>query len=129
MIFHPLLHLIASKPHLLADHVEAYSALIGAEIDKTTKRWISRVVYYAVALFLFSTAMTFVGVALMFWAVMPADEMNMPWLLIVVPVLPMLIGGFLLYRAQAEPEQSAFETVKEQLSADLAMLRQVNAST
>lgn len=128
-MIHPLLHLIATKPHLLGDHVEAYTQLIGAELDKTTKRWISKVVYAVVALFLLSAGLIFIGVALMLWAVVPADQMNSPWLLIAVPVLPLLAGGFCLYKVQAEPGETAFGTVKEQINADLAMLRQVSTST
>lgn len=123
-----LLHLIATKPHLISGHVEAYSALISAEIDKTSKRWVSRVVYGAVALFLLATALTFVGVALMLWALVPGEDMHMPWLLVVVPVLPLLAGVFCVYKAK-EPAESALETVKGQINADLAMLRQVNAAT
>jgi hypothetical protein len=129
LMIHPLLHLIATKPHLLGDHVEAYSELIGAEVSKTSKMWISRVAYYAVALFLLSAGLVFVGVALMLWAVVPSDSMNSPWLLVVVPLVPLAAGGFCVMRARAAPARAAFDTVKEQLNADLAMLREVGAAT
>jgi len=86
-MIHPLLHLIATKPQLLGDHVEAYAELVGAEVGKTSKMWISRVVFYAIALFLLSAGLIFAGVALMLWAVVPPDNMNSPWLLIVVPLV------------------------------------------
>ncbi|MEP7056188.1 MAG: phage holin family protein [Caldimonas sp.] len=128
-MIHPLLHLVATKPHLLGDHVEAYAALVGAEVGKTSKAMVSRAVYYAVALFLLATGLTFVGVALMLWAVVPADNMNVPWLLVLVPLVPLAAGGFCLAKAKSHPAQNAFETVKEQLHADLAMLREVSAAT
>jgi uncharacterized membrane protein YqjE len=128
-MIHPLLHLIATKPQLLGDHVEAYAELVGAEVGKTSKLWVTRVVYYAIALFLLSAGLIFTGVALMLWAVVPSDNMNSPWLLIVVPLLPLLAGGFCIFRARAEPDHTAFETVKQQLSADMALLREVGAAT
>lgn len=128
MTIHPLLRLIATKPHLLGDHVEAYTELIGAEVEKTSKRWVSRAVYYAAAAGLLFFGIVFTGVALMLWAVVPSDNMNMPWLLVVVPLVPLVGGGFCFFRASAEPQQSAFDTVKQQFSADLAMLREVSAA-
>lgn len=127
-MIHPLLHLIATKPELLGDHVEAYAELVGAEVGKTSKMWISRGVFYAAAMFLLTTFITFTGVALMLWAVVPADGMNAPWLLVVVPLVPLVAGVICIIRARAEPEQAAFDTVKQQLRADLAMLRVVNAT-
>ena len=128
-MIHPLLHLIATKPQLLGDHVEAYAELVGAEVGKTSKMWISRVVFYAVALFLLSTGLVFVGVALMLWAVVPPDNMNSPWLLIVVPLVPLIAGGLCVMKARGHADQTPFETVKQQLSADLAMLKEVSAAT
>ena len=128
-MIHPLLHLIATKPQLLGDHVEAYAELVGAEVGKTSKMWISRVVFYAIALFLLSAGLIFTGVALMLWAVVPSDNMNSPWLLIVVPLVPLIAGGFCIMKARAHPDQTPFETIKQQLNADMAMLREVSAAT
>ena len=114
-MIHPLLHLIATKPQLLGDHVEAYAELVGAEVGQTSKMWISRVAFYAVALFLLSAGLIFVGVALMLWAV--------------VPLVPLIAGGFCIMKARAKLDQTPFETIKQQLSADMAMLREVSAST
>lgn len=127
-MIHPLLHLVATKPHLLGDHVEAYAELVGAEVSKTTKSLISTIAFYAIALFLLTTGLTFVGVALMLWAVVPTDDMNAPWLLLIVPLIPLVAGGACITKARAHPEQNAFDVVKEQLSADLAMLRDVSTA-
>lgn len=127
-MIHPLLHLVATKPHLLGDHVEAYAELVGAEVGKTSKLLLSRVVYSVVALFLLTSGLTFTGVALMLWAVVPSDSMNSPWLLVVVPLVPLVAGALCLWKARAQAEQNAFDSVKQQLSADLAMLREVSAA-
>ncbi|MEO6745549.1 MAG: phage holin family protein [Caldimonas sp.] len=127
-MIHPLLHLIATKPQLLGDHVEAYAELVGAEVGATSKMWISRVVFYAVSLFLLSAGLIFAGVALMLWAVVPPDNMNWPWLLILVPLVPVIAGVFCIMKARADMDRKPFETVKKQLSEDMAMLRDVSAA-
>ena len=68
---HPLLHLIATQPHLLGEHVEAYAQLVGEEVGKASTMWISRVVYWAAALALIVLAVLFAGIALMLWAGSP----------------------------------------------------------
>ena len=128
-MIHPLLHLIATKPQLLGDHVEAYAELVGAEVGATSKMWISRIVFYAVSLFLLSAGLIFAGVALMLWAVVPPDNMNWPWLLIVVPLVPLIAAAFCIMKARSQADRKPFETVKKQLSEDMAMLRDVSAAT
>ena len=128
-MIHPLLQLIATKPQLLGDHVEAYAELVGAEVSKTSKMWISRVVSGLAAALLLTIFLVFTGVALMLWAVVPTDSMNVPWLLVVVPLVPLVAAIVFGLKARAHPEQNAFQTVKEQLSADMAMLREVSAAT
>src|SRR5262249_14834866 len=118
-MIHPLLTLIATKPQLLGDHVEAYAELVGTEVGKTSKLLMMRIVYGVAAAFLLSTFITFTGVAIMFWAVVPTDSMNVPWLLVLVPLVPLVGGVFCLVRAKASTGRNAFETVKEQLSADM----------
>ncbi len=127
-MIHPLLQLIATKPHLLGGHIHAYAELVGAEVDKTSKMWISRAVYYVAAALLLLLGLVFTGVALMLWAVVPADNMNTPWLLFLVPVVPLACGAFCFFSARSQPAQSTFETVKQQLNADLSMLREVSAA-
>jgi uncharacterized membrane protein YqjE len=128
-MIHPLLHLVATKPYLIAEHVGAYAELVGAEVEKSSKQMMSRLLYGAVALFLLSSFIIFTGVAIMLWALVPLDNMNAPWLLLVVPVVPLVAGVVCAMKAANKPEQGAFATVKEQIDADLAMLRQVGATS
>jgi len=128
-MIHPLLHLIATKPQLIGDHVEAYAELVGAEVGKTSRLWVARVAYYAVALFLLSAGLVFTGVALMLWATTPSDNMNLPWLLVVVPLVPFAAGAFCIFKARADSSTNAFDAVKQQLHADMTMLREVSAAT
>lgn len=127
-MLHPLLHLFATNPHLLGEHVEAYADLVSAEVGSATKRWKARVALYGMAVFLLMVGTVLAGVALMLWAVMPTINMQAPWLLLVVPLIPLLVSGLCIFRARSEPEQPAFNTLRNQVSADLAMLREVSAS-
>jgi uncharacterized membrane protein YqjE len=127
-MIHPLLHLVATKPHLLSDHVHAYSELISAEVGKTTKRWVSTAVLYGAAAFLLLLGLIFSGIALMLLAIVPPDDMYAPWLLIAVPLVPLAAGVFCFFKAKADPKETAFQTIKEQLKTDAAMLREVGAA-
>jgi uncharacterized membrane protein YqjE len=127
-MIHPLLHLIATRPELLGEHVGAYAELVGSEVDKTSRLWILRIACYAVAALLLTASVVFTGVALMLWAMVPAADMNMPWLLVAVPLVSLLVGAACLWRARTAPEHRAFESVKQQLSADLAMLREASSA-
>ena len=126
-MLHPVLHLIATKPQLLGEHMEAYAELVGVEVGKTTELWKARVALYGMALFLLAVGTVFTGVALMLWAVVPTINMQAPWLLLIVPLVPLLVGALCVFRAHGEAQNPAFDTLRNQISADLAMLREVSA--
>ena len=129
-MIHPLLHLIATKPQLLGDHVEAYAELVGAEVGKTSKMWIMRVVFYAVA------AVPAVGRpdvhrrrvdALGGRAVRQHELRRGCWSW--CRWCRSSAGAFCVMRRAPHPTETPFQTVKQQLSADMAMLREVSAAT
>ena len=64
-MIHPLLRLAATEPHLIGDHVEAYAALVGEEVNKVSTALIVRVALYAAALLLATVGLVLVGVALL----------------------------------------------------------------
>ena len=73
-------------------------------------------------------ALVFLGVALMLWGAVSSSDMEHPWLLIVVPLVPFVIAGLAAWRAQSTPDHSVLDKVKEQLDADMAMLREAGAA-
>jgi hypothetical protein len=127
-MIHPLLHLIATRPQLLAEHAEAYAELLGDELGRTATAWKLRFVLGAIGLGLIAVAVVLTGVALMLWAVIPPAQMHAPWALIVAPLTPLVIALGCLARAGQAAGSVAFADLKEQMRADLAMLRQVSAS-
>ncbi len=127
-MIHPLLHLIATQPHLLADHAEAYADLLGEEIGSASALWKRRAVLNAVALCSLGGSAVLGGVALMLWAVIPPADIQAPWALIVAPLLPLAVAVACLLAAKANPQAGSFDNVRRQVKADVAMLREVSAS-
>ncbi|MBX3620149.1 MAG: phage holin family protein [Rhizobacter sp.] len=123
-----LLHLIAKQPHLLADHAEAYADLLGQELGLASAQWKRRTLLSATALCCAGVGAVLVGVALMLWAVVPPDNMNAPWALVVAPLVPLVAAAACLAAARARPQAGAFDSVRRQLREDVAMLREASAT-
>jgi cytochrome bd-type quinol oxidase subunit 2 len=125
-MIHPLLRLAATEPHLLGDHVEAYAALVGEEVTKVSTSWATRIGLYLAALLLLAIGLVLVGVALMFCAALPATGYPAAWALIVVPLVPLAGAVVCVMIARSRPIENGFDSVKKQLNADMAMLREVS---
>ena len=125
-MIHPALRLIVTQPHLLAEHVHAYGGLVGAELGRSAAVWKLRLVFFAIAAILLSAALVLGGVSLMLWAITPAVSVQSQWALIAVPSVPAVVAvGCLLAGMRKTGE--TFENLKQQLAADMAMLREVHA--
>ena len=124
---HPLLHLIATQPHLLAEHAVAYADLLGEELGSASAQWKRRAALGAMALCLLGVGVVLGGVAIMLWAVVPTESMRAPWALIVVPLVPLIGAVVCMVAARADAKANPFETVRMQVKADVAMLREVSS--
>lgn len=125
-MIHPLLRLVATRPDLLADHAEAYAGLLGEEVGRVATGWKRRIALQAVALCMAGVAVVLGGVALMLWAALPAASLQLPWALWAVPATPALLALVCVLVAHG-PANDGFALLKQQLAADLVMLRQVSA--
>ncbi len=126
-MLHPLLHLIATKPQLLADHAQAYAELAAVEVGEFSAAWRRRAVFYAVAAFFLGFAVVLAGVAVMLWSVFPVAQMQAPWALVAVPLVLAGVGAVCLLAGRSHSQAGAFATLREQVKADLLMLREVVA--
>ena len=124
-MIHPLLRLAATQPHLIGDHVENYAALVGEEVNKVSTSWLTRIGLYVGALVLLSVGLVLIGVALMLRATVAETDYSAGWALFVVPLTPFVLGAICILVARAKPIENAFATVKHQINADMAMLREV----
>ncbi len=127
-MIHPLLHLLATQPRLLADHAEAYAGLLSAELGSATTAWKHRALLSAVALCCMGVAAVLAGVALMLWAVIPTAQIQAPWALLAAPLLPAGVALACLLTARADAQASAFDQIRRQIKADFVMLREAGAA-
>jgi hypothetical protein len=125
-MIHPLLRLIATQPQLLADHAEAYAGLVGEEVGRATAIWKRRAIFSAVALAMGAVSVVLIGVAVMLWGITAPSSMHSPWALIIVPAAPAVIALISFLMAQQDATD-AFVDLKQQVAADLSMLREVSA--
>ena len=127
-MMHPLLHLIATQPQLLADHAEAYADLVAEEIGDFSSTWKRRALLNAVALCSIGVAAVLAGVALMLWAVIPEAPIRAVWALIAAPLLPVAVALWCRIAARTQSGGTAFDRIRQQVTADRAMLREASAS-
>ena len=76
---HPLLHLIATRPQLLAEHAQAYAELVSTELPRASAAWKRQALLNTLAWLGFLAALLLGGVALMLWASLPLSSMPAPW--------------------------------------------------
>jgi FtsH-binding integral membrane protein len=127
-MIHPLFRLLVSEPQLLADHVEAYSELVAAEVGAVTTQLKRRAVLHGLSVGLLVVGTFFAGIAVMLWAAIPTDTMNHPWALWATPAIPLVMAVWAHFAAKAPVAEHGTQTIREQLAADAAMLRSVSAS-
>jgi uncharacterized membrane protein YqjE len=127
-MIHPLLRLAATEPHLLGDHVEAYASLVGEEVAKASSSWMTRIGLYVVGLCMVGVGLVLVGIALLLCAALPSSDYPAPWAMVVIPLTPFVIAVGCVLAARATKIDTAFDAVRTQLNADMAMLREVSST-
>ncbi len=119
---HPLLELLVGRPQLLADHAQAYGALFAEEMGAARtalQRW---ALWRAVTLCSLFSAAILAGMALMLWAMLPASPMQLTWVLVVTPMLPLLVAAVSWPLAKKNDTPPMFNLTLAQIRADKAML-------
>ncbi len=127
-MIHPLFRLIATRPHLLGDHLEAYADLVGEEMGQVAARLKRRMLWQSIAVGLALLAVVLAGMALLLWAAIPLATMPAAWALIVVPGVPAVAAVLCAVAGRAEAEP-AFANVRRQLAADAALLREAGEAS
>ncbi len=126
-MIHPLFKLAVKEPHLIADHLSAYVALAGEEASKLGSSLAMRIGLYAGAAVLALIGLVLVGVALLLVAATPSEN-HTTWALIVVPLTPFVLAGIMVLVARSKPVEKAFDTLKGQVNADMAVIREASTS-
>ncbi|MCY7306730.1 MAG: phage holin family protein [Rhodoferax sp.] len=121
---HPLLHLIATRPQLLLEHLEAYVELAGAEAGEAASNLKRGALFGALGLGCLVIGVSLGGVALLLCAVVPLNQMPAPWALWAVPLPPIVLAIGCLLAARKPHGSAAFEHLRHQIKSDVAMFRQ-----
>ncbi len=127
-MLYTFLRLMANQPQLLSEHAQAYAELVSAEMASASAFWKRQAWLNALAVCCLGVAGVLVGVALMLWAVTPVGSIHAPWALIVAPLLPIAVALGCLMQAQKSTQGGALERVRQQLRADLLVLREAARS-
>jgi len=120
---HPLLHLIATRPQMLLEHLEAYLELVGAETGEVASAVKRSALLGALGLGCLYIGLVLAGVALLLCAVVPMEQMLAPWALWAVPLPPIVLAIGCLVAARKPAGSAAFELLRSQIKSDVAMSR------
>ncbi len=125
-MFHPLIKLLATKPHLLAQHAGAYAELASLQAGAAAESLKLRAGLALAAAGLLTLSVTLAGVATLLLAVVPVASMPAPWLLAAAPLLPLVVAGGFYAMLRRQPWQGVMAPLREQLEADLQLLNEAS---
>jgi hypothetical protein len=121
-MFHPLIRLLAGKPHLVATHLAAYAELASAQGQDIAQALMARVAWSVGAVVCALAACIVGGVSLLLLAALPVSAMPAPWLLLVVPGAALLGGLLCGLQARRRLVAWTLDPIRDQLQADASML-------
>lgn len=125
-MIHPLFRLLLSRPQMLAEHVGAYAELASAEAAEAAVVLRTRTLLAVAAVVCGLLGLGLAGVALLLLAALPSTQMPMPWLLALVPLVPLALGLACWQAARRQPPAPAFSLLRRQVALDAALLRAVD---
>ncbi|NRT57821.1 hypothetical protein [Sphaerotilus uruguayifluvii] len=121
-MFHPLLKLLARRPDLLADHLDAYADLASAQVRATRRALATRALLAALAGLGALLALLLAGMALLLWAALSPELLARPWTLLLIPALPALLALGAAWALRSSAPLAGFGPLREQFSRDAQML-------
>lgn len=124
----PLLRMLARRPELLVEHARAYAELLTSQSCQAFAVWQAQAVLGIAAIGLIVLSAGLAGAALMLVAMLPVAPDQSRWVLVVVPLLPLLAGLGCWGAARTRAQRDGFAELREQVQADLAMLREAGAA-
>ncbi len=125
-----LFHLFSTQPTALAEHAQAYADLFGEEFGQAKQALRRRFVLHAVVMCSVALGVGLGGVALLLWAVTPPAQIHAPWLMLCVPLPPLLLA-LCCWRAagaRRSGDSMLFANLRQQLVTDRALLVGTTAS-
>ena len=126
-MIHPLFKLLASRPELVAHHVANYGQLVAVQAGEAAAQLQHKAILAVVALLGAGVGLGLGGMALLFFAAIPLDQMAHPWLLLLVPLTPLVAAVVCVLLLRSRPAAWSLDTLRGQLRSDAALLREVSA--
>ena len=120
------LHALAVRPHLLAEHGQAYAQLVGEESALALAACRQQLLWRGGAALALLLGLTLAGMAGLLAAALPVADMPAAWLLVVIPLPPLVVGAVCWLKAGAIVAPG-FARLREQLRADGDLLQAVLA--
>lgn len=122
------LELLTARPQLMVEHGQAYVQLLGEESGQALARWRRQLLLHLVTGLCAVLTLMLAGMAGLLAAALPVNGMPMPWLLVALPLIPLLIGLISWSAGRREQDQS-FVGLKQQLRADAEFLQEMMIGT
>lgn len=118
---HPMLTLLATRPHLLVDHAQAYGALLQEELGLAGAAWQRQFLLQVAVVCFLGVTTVLAGMAIMLWVTVGVTA-NATWMLVVIPVFSFLIAVVCLLLALRPNRPESFANLSRQINADMALL-------
>lgn len=128
-MIHPLLTKLVTQPQVFVEHLSAYGALATLEARETGRAWQRRAVTLAICAVMAVLGLVFTGVALMLVAAWPWQNMPAPWAMLSVPAVMWLVAGVSWWLGTRHPAAKPFAQLRQQLSADAQLMRDIERSS
>ncbi|WP_395701501.1 hypothetical protein [Aquabacterium sp.] len=112
----PLLRLLAAPRQDLAAHLSDYAELAAADAGAAAAAWRRRSLLLGATVLCLLLAAGLGGMALLLVAVLPLSAMPQPWLLAVVPAVPLLAALTCALMLWRQPVQAPFAQLRQRLA-------------
>ncbi|MFM2345522.1 MAG: hypothetical protein RL654_275 [Pseudomonadota bacterium] len=122
-MFHPLLTLLARRPDLLADHLDAYADLASAQVRVIRQALWRRAMLSAVVALSALLALLLAGMALLLWAALSPEVLARPGMLALIPALPALLALAAAWALRSSEPLAGLGVLREQFARDTQMLQ------
>lgn len=118
-MIHPIFSVLIRRPELVVDHVAGYAALAREEASSVGAELTRRAIAWGVAAVGLLVGLVLAGVAAMLGAV----NGQFHWILLAVPLAPLLLAAVAVATARKPLPAKAFSELRSQLDADAQALR------
>ncbi len=125
---HPLVYMLAHRPHMLVVHAQAYADLLSADASVALRQAKLKALLGLLTLCMTVVAMVLSGVAFMLWDVLPMTPMEWPWVLLTAPGASWVMAMALAWATYRTPVSHALSEIKRQVYADMALCKELRVA-